>query len=317
MTGSETIPVRIPRRDGTPPYEGVVVILTGPDGERGAGESAVLAERGHGWPAAERVAREIAELDLRGRRRGATVADLLGGARRQRVQCTALITEARPPAVAAEVERRATEGFRAFKLKSADAGGALDLERLGGARWALGGQGGRLRIDFNGRLPENRALAVLPTLDGFRLEMVEQPLPAGAPPEAWSRLGAATGTPLFADESLADRELACRLAAAGQGLALKLAGAGGPAAVLALAAAARGPVTIGSGMETSLGLAAALHVACALEKEPLACGLATTGLLEGDLAGGLPTGPELRLPTGPGLGVELDTAALERYRCDR
>jgi L-alanine-DL-glutamate epimerase-like enolase superfamily enzyme len=316
MTQAETIPVSIPRRDGEPPYRGIVVRLRDGDGVTGAGEAAVLGEREGGIEAASRVAREIAELDLRARRAGVRLADLLGGVRRASVECTALVIDPRAGPAAHEVERRAAEGFRAFKLKSANAGGAVDGERLGGARWAAG-HGARLRLDFNGALSEGRAVSMLPTLELFSLELVEQPLAAGTPVDGWTRVQAATGMPLAADESLADHALACALARAGFVLALKLVTAGGPRAVLGLAAAATGRVTIGSGMESSLGLAAALHVACALAAEPLACGLATLDRLDGDLAGGLEVGPVLRLPPGPGLGVELDEAALARYRTDR
>jgi L-alanine-DL-glutamate epimerase-like enolase superfamily enzyme len=101
-------------------------------------------------------------------------------------------------------------------------------------------------------------------------------------------------------------------------LALKLATVGGPRAALELAAHACGRVTIGSSFETSIGIAAALHAACALRDEPMACGLATGRLLGGDVACGLERdGPWLWLPNSPGLGVELDDRALAAYRLDR
>ena len=101
-------------------------------------------------------------------------------------------------------------------------------------------------------------------------------------------------------------------------VAMKLATVGGPAAAVALAGGARGPALLGSSYETSVGLAAAVHAACALPAEPLDCGLATRGLLDADMASGLPAaGPLLRLPAGPGLGVELDRRTLARYRLDR
>ena len=158
----------------------------------------------------------------------------------------------------------------------------------------------------------------LPTLAAFRLERVEQPLPAEAPASDWRRLAAACPMPLAADESLAEPERARELAAAGVGLAMKLATAGGPRAALELAARATGPVLLSSSYETSVGLAAALHTVCALGAEPLDCGLATLDLLDADVATGLAlSGPLLRLGAGPGLGVELDRRALARYRPER
>jgi O-succinylbenzoate synthase len=232
------------------------------------------------------------------------------------VCCTALVEGRRPEAVAAAVERLGAEGFTGFKLKAANAGGQLDLERLGAARWA-GGARARLRLDFNGGLSRARAAGALPSLGHLQLELVEQPLPAAAAASEWMTLAAAAGMALAADESLADPVLAAALGAQGTGLAIKLATVGGPRAALALAAAASGPVSIGSSYDTAIGIAAALHVACALARAPVACGLATRRLLESDLATGLPEHPELGLPAGPGLGVELDLDAVARYRLDR
>jgi O-succinylbenzoate synthase len=233
------------------------------------------------------------------------------------VACNAIIGAVPPAAVAAEVEAWRARGFTTFKLKSANLGGAVDMERLGAARWAAG-PGGRLRIDFNGGLDRAVARAVLPGLARFSLELVEQPLPAGAPVGHWNALAAESGLALAADESLADPGLALELAAAGVGQAIKLATVGGPRAALELASIGTGALVFSSSYETSIGLAAALHTACASPRPPAACGLATAQLLDVDPAGGLAwAGPDLLLPAGPGLGVELDLEAVGRYRLDR
>jgi L-alanine-DL-glutamate epimerase-like enolase superfamily enzyme len=323
----ELIPIRVPMTGGRA-YEAVLVVMSR-DGVSGLGEAPVLTARGGSLdglleelragaprsPAAA-AAWETARLDLEARERGVSLAELLGGAHRRRVRCTALVEDLRPDAVARAVERLREGGFQVFKLKAANAGGQLDLERLGAARWA-GGPNAGLRLDFNGDLPARAAESALPTLSHLHLELVEQPLPKTARAAQWAALAAATGVALAADESLGDRELACELARQGTGLAIKLATVGGPQAALALARAAAGPVTFGSSYETGVGIAAALHTACALQQPPLACGLATRRLLEADLTVGLPEGPELELPSGAGLGVDLDPEAVARYRLDR
>jgi O-succinylbenzoate synthase len=244
------------------------------------------------------------------------MAELLGGCRRRFVECSALVTETPPERVVGEVERRRQSGFTTFKLKAC-AAAPLDLERLGAARWAAG-RDGRLRVDFNGRLALGEAAVRLASLERFGIELFEQPLPGGAGLHDWRRLADATRVTLAADESLADPRLGVQLARAGFGLAVKLATVGGPRAALELAAGACGPVTIGSSMETSIGIAAALQAACAIRPEPLPCGLATGDLLGGDVARGLARdGPRLLLPDAPGLGVELDQRALDAYRTDR
>jgi len=98
---------------------------------------------------------------------------------------------------------------------------------------------------------------------------------------------------------------------------MMLATVGGLRAALELGRLATGAVLLASSYETSIGLAAALHVACALERPPLACGLATGGLLKADLASGLLLrAGRLHLPPGPGLGVELDEALASLYPYD-
>jgi len=319
----ELIPVRVPMVGGRA-HEAVLVVLRR-GGVSGLGEAPVLAARGasldgvlqelragltRSAPAA--AAWEMARLDLEARERGLPLAELLGGVRRRTLACSALVEDLRPDAVASAVDALRGEGFTTFKLKAANGGGQLDLERLGAARWAAGPHA-RLRLDFNGR----PAGSALPTLSHLHLELVEQPLPAAASAAEWAALSAAAGLTLAADESLADHDLACRLARQGTALAIKLGTVGGPLHALALAQAATGPVCMGSSYETGIGIAAALHAACAFPQAPLACGLATRRLLEADLVSGLPEGPELELPPGPGLGVELDRAALARYRVDR
>jgi L-alanine-DL-glutamate epimerase-like enolase superfamily enzyme len=50
----------------------------------------------------------------------------------------AYITAGRPSDVALDVERRRKRGYTSFVLRKIDAGGMLDLERLGAARYAAG-----------------------------------------------------------------------------------------------------------------------------------------------------------------------------------
>ncbi|HVB76384.1 MAG TPA: mandelate racemase/muconate lactonizing enzyme family protein [Candidatus Nitrosotalea sp.] len=278
--------------------------------ERGGSLADICAELTRGRPrsAAARAAWSSALLDLQARERGLCVAELLGGVRRRQVRCSHLVRAQSPAQVGAEVASARGAGFETFKLKALDRGGALDQERLAAAREA-GGPGAQLRLDMNQSGPELSPAA----LARFRLEFIEQPLPATAPLSAWLQMGPGTG----ADESLADLDLGRALGAAGVVLAIKLATVGGARPALGLARVAAGPVLLGSSLETSVGLAAALQVACALPREPRACGLATASLLEVDPGVGLgPPGPLMSLPDSPGLGVELDRDALRRYRVE-
>jgi O-succinylbenzoate synthase len=64
---------------------------------------------------------------------------------------------------------------------------------------------------------------------------------------------------------------------------LKVQPLGGVRRTLDLARRAGLPVVISSALETSVGLAAGLAAAAALDELPYACGLATVALLEGDV----------------------------------
>jgi L-alanine-DL-glutamate epimerase-like enolase superfamily enzyme len=306
---SQEIRIEIPMPLGS--YSAVFVVLE-EDGLTGVGEAPLLAGRSDALSL--RAARETAALDLRARRTGVRMADLIGGVRRERVPCCALLTAVKPSEVAAEIERFVAAGFTAVKLKAANGGGPVDQERVGAARWAAG-HDVELRLDFNGRLSIDQAVAVLPGLRAFAPITFEQPLSPAARPSEWMRLGDPES--LAADESLADPDLPAELGEAGVSLAIKLATVGGPGAAVRLASAGH-RAWVGSSYETSIGLAAALHAACAFEREPAPCGLATLSLLAGDVASGL--GIEngfMALPGGTGLGVELDRAALDRYRVDK
>ena len=74
-------------------------------------------------------------------------------------------------------------------------------------------------------------------------------------------------------------------------------------------------VVVTSVLDTSIGIAAALHLAATLPDPVLPCGLATASLLAGDLVREplMPRGGWLSVPQGPGLGVQLDPAAVRRW----
>jgi muconate cycloisomerase len=98
---------------------------------------------------------------------------------------------------------------------------------------------------------------------------------------------------------------------------VKLSKVGGPEE--ALAVAEQIPVYLSSALDGPVGIAAAVHVAQALRDRGdagVAHGLATQRLFRETIAASGPElrGEELHIPPGPGLGVELDDAALERRR---
>ena len=274
------------------------------------------------WPFVGRAARAATEsalvelLALVGHR---SVASYLGPELTAEVAVNALLGSGSPAQIAEQATRLVADGFRCLKLK-AGAERLEDLEaRVAAVREATG-PGIALRIDFNGSLSVKDAARVLDRLAVFDLEYVEQPIAASAGWEALAHLRWTGSVPIAADESVRDVGAARALLDAGSvdALVVKPARVGGlrqAAAIVELATAAAVPVTLSTLFETGVGIVGALHVA-AIAPGPQAHGLATASLLEADL---LATplackGGRMMLPDGPGLGIALDEAAIERYR---
>ena len=235
------------------------------------------------------------------------------------VPVNALIAAADPREAAREASDAAARGFATFKLK-VGRDTARDGERLRAVRTAIGREAA-IRIDANGAWSEeDEALAALTAHAVHGVALCEQPLAPG--PDAAARLARVRRhgpVPIAADESCATPDDLRALAAAGavdvvvvKPLRTGLAGA------LAMIAEARAhglPVILTTTFDSGLGTALALQLA-ALAPEPRpACGLATLELLEGDITTGcpVPRGGAMAVPNAPGLGVEIDGAALDRH----
>lgn len=215
-------------------------------------------------------------------------------------------------------------GFGTIKMKVGPEGNAAELvERVAAVR-AAAGPNMLLRLDANGAWDVATAWERIAAVAPYRIEHVEQPIAAGDP-HSLAEVREGSPVPIAADESVCCVEAARELltARAADVLVVKPARVGGLTAAREIAdmAAAEGvPVVISTLFETGVGLAAALAVAGGLPlvggaTQNYAHGLATADLLESDLL----THPlsvvdgRMIVPDGPGLGISLDDAALERY----
>jgi len=260
-----------------------------------------------------RCAALTALLDLRGRRAAAESSAPAVAA--QPIQCNATLVAGEPGAVAADAERWAADGFSTFKLKL---GTGDDVGQVQAVRDAVGVEA-RIRVDANAAWDVETAKRTLTALEPLDVEMVEQPV---ATLEGAAEVARSSSIPIAADESVecradAERALeidACRLAG------LKLSKVGGPEAAIEIAEVL--PSFISSALDGPVGIAAAAQVAQTLREaagsdDPgLAQGLATQRLfastvasVECELGEGM-----LYPPEGPGLGVEIDEAALDAHR---
>jgi L-alanine-DL-glutamate epimerase-like enolase superfamily enzyme len=174
-----------------------------------------------------------------------------------------------------------------------------------------------LRCDANGGFDAASATALARRLAPLDICWLEQPVAAGDP-AALAQVRRDGGVAVAADESVTDATAVERLSGGVDAIVLKLVQLGGLAAArdaAERAARARLRVTVTSGLETSIALAAALHLAAALPDSPEPCGLATVSLLAGDLVTDpVPERARIRVPPGPGLGIALDERALARWR---
>jgi o-succinylbenzoate synthase len=263
-----------------------------------------------------RAAADAALHDLAAREAGRGVAALLAPAPLRRVAVSALVGGDNPAAAAANARRALRRGFRTLKLKLLADDLARDEERVAAVREAAGA-GVKLRLDANGAWKEAAAFQTVERLARFDIELIEQPL-AAAQVGALARLRAVAPMAIAADEAVRDEESAARLLEAGAAdlLVLKPAALGGLRASARIAARARREgvgVVVTSFLDSSIGIAAALHLAAALPESPCAAGLATAELLVDDLAPAFPVeAGAIALPASPGLGIAPDAAALQR-----
>ena len=212
--------------------------------------------------------------------------------RRIRVNATVpAVPAAAVPAVLARFP-----GCRTAKVKVAQPGQSLDddVARVAAVRAALG-SAGRVRVDANGAWTLDEATTALLALAAFGLEYAEQPV-AGIRDLAALRERLDGAVRIAADESVRKPSDPLEVARAGAAdlLVLKCQPLGGASRALAIAAEAGLPVVSSSALETSVGLAAALRFAAALEDTGMTSlgagheldhGLGTAALLAADVTG--------------------------------
>ncbi len=277
-----------------------------------------LLARGSRLELAAAAALDMALHDLIGRASGRAVSELLGGCRRPALAASALLEGETPAAAAAAAEAAVGQGFTTSKLK-ASADLDVSVARVAAVRAAAPRLA--VRVDCNGSCDPERAVAFAMRLVPYGLEWLEQPVSAGDV-AGLARVRREGGVPVAADESVTGCEAVAALAAAGAAdvVVLKLVQVGGLARALAAArtAAAAGlALTVTTALDTGIGTAAALHLGCALPEPVRVCGVATGHLLAGDLLRvPIADAPFMSPPPGPGLGIELDPAALARWRTD-
>jgi muconate cycloisomerase len=261
---------------------------------------------------------EVALLDLAGRASGLPLVDLIGGARRRAVAPMWLLGNPTPEEDVAEANAKQAQGFGFFKLKIGTKPVEREIASTLAVRRALGAAM-PLCADANCGLAFADARRYVEGAREAALMFVEQPL-AYDDLGALARLTRLAPMPIGADEgihSLADIEAHERCGAGG--VSLKLIKLGGmSAAVEAAQLCDRLGLAVNVAAkiaESSIASAAAIHLACAAPTVDWGVSL-THFYLAGDVVKSTPAigGGMVALPAEPGLGIEVDEAAVERVR---
>ena len=268
-----------------------------------------------GHPEAK-AALEMALYDLLGQQRGVRVAELLGGVFRESIPLSVSIAN---PDFDEDLEFAATrlaEGIRLFKVKTGFSTHAEDLRRLERLKTILPGDAG-LRVDYNQGLEAWDALPKLRDIEAFRPDFIEQPVPRDRR-DAMAELARALDTPLLADESVFTPAEAIDMARNrfADCVSVKLMKCGGMrrAQEIAAIAEAAGIAAYGGTMyEAGIAITAGIHMVCATPNVCLGAEFYTANYVLGvevlhqavELRGGAS-----HLPSGPGLGISVDEAAV-------
>ena len=204
---------------------------------------------------------------------------------RDRIAVNATVPALQPDAVPAILERFGA--CRTVKIKVAEVGQTLDddFARVRAVRDAVGPDV-RIRLDANGGWSVDEAAEAVELLARFDLEYVEQPCATVSELLALRSLIAGMGVYIAADESVrrAEDPLAVARSGAADILVIKAQPLGGIQNALEIMREAELPAVVSSALDTSVGISMGLHLAAALPRLELACGLATVALLEGDVA---------------------------------
>ena len=263
---------------------------------------------------------ETALLDAWGKRVGLPMSELVGGRLRDRLPVAWTLASGDTAVDIAEAEQMLErKRHNTFKLKIGRRSIDEDVAHVAAVKRALGNTPS-VRVDVNmawGEVEANKGLAAL---EAAGCDLAEQPVES---PAALARLAARFAIPIMADESLQGPETAFALArtSAADVFAVKIAHSGGlfqAGRVAAIADAASIGLYGGTMLEGAIGTIASAHLFSTFPN--LTWGTELFGPLL--LAQELVTEPlqyqdfELVVPTGLGLGVELDDERLRFFQRD-
>ncbi len=260
---------------------------------------------------------EMAVLDLTGRATGQRLIDIVAKPRRNGVKPMWLLGNKTAEEDVAEAHRKQQEGFDFFKLKIGVKPLAKEIAIAFAVREALPRT--PLCADANCGLTLADARKYAERTRKAKLMFVEQPL-AYDDFDGLKKLTRGLRVPIGVDEAIHSfADIVSSAKAGAGGVSLKLIKLGGITAAIEAGKLCQRlglSVNIAAKIaESSISSAAALHLACAVPKADWGVSLTHFYLAEDIVRRPLPLADGMvALPEGPGLGVEVDEAAVERFR---
>ena len=265
-----------------------------------------------------KAAIEMALLDIAGKTLGVPVAQLLGGYYRETVPLSVSIANPDFDEDLDFARARSAEGVNIFKVKTGFSTHREDVRRMELLRSALPDTAD-VRIDYNQGLDPWDAIRQVREMEAFRPTFIEQPVKRDQR-AAMAAITKAIDTPIMADESVfnpAEAAEMVRLELADL-VSIKMMKSGGisRAREVAAIAEAAGITAYGGTMfEGGLASAAGLHMVAATPNIALGAEFYTsTWVMGADVLTAplvIENGHSI-VPTGPGLGVEVDQDAVRR-----
>jgi L-alanine-DL-glutamate epimerase-like enolase superfamily enzyme len=261
---------------------------------------------------------EMACCDLLGKTCGQPVSALLGGCVRDRAEIIGYLGLGDPDTMAQAAGEAVADGYRTLYLKVGSDDPDLDVARVRAVRDGAGPEA-LIRVDANEAWSSGAAIRMAERMAAYGLEALEQPV-SGRNLAEMAYVRSRIDMPLLANEASWTRHDQLEVIRAGaadvlsvdnqmDGGLLNLKRSAG------IADAAGLPVLKHSLGELGVATAAGLHVICSTPNF-LYANQAYTSLLADDVLAGDPLhyrDGTLAVPTGPGLGVELDPDRVARY----
>jgi len=257
---------------------------------------------------------DLALHDLLGKILNVPVYTLLGGKFRDMIPIASEIGIDTPENMVKNAKEVLKLGIKVIKIKGSS-DHILDVERIKAVRQSVGNEV-ELRLDPNAAWDVNSTIKTMKLLEDCELQLLEQPVPA------WDLKGMAhirnnIGIPLMADESIWTPQDAIRIAEYGAAdlLNIKIAKSCGLhlGKKIEYVAESLGLQCIaGTEIEPGFSLIAKLHLAASMKIHPIASEFTELSLLKKNI---LKYNIEIvdgcvKVPDGPGFGVELDEDVL-------